>query len=88
MAFVTAIAILAFQTTSALPTNTIAKVVQGEAASQGSSPYIVSLQREGHHHCGGSLISATRVLTAAHCGKGSDPTGFTVHAGSIVSLLC
>ena len=39
----------------------------GTNAQAGEFPYQVSLQQNGGHFCGGSLISATHVLTAAHC---------------------
>ncbi|XP_063802244.1 chymotrypsinogen B-like isoform X1 [Pseudophryne corroboree] len=49
-----------------------ARIVNGEEAVPGSWPWQVSLQdRTGWHYCGGSLISSTWVVTAAHCGVGN-----------------
>lgn len=30
-------------------------------------PWMVSLQRDGAHSCGGTLFSSTKIVTAAHC---------------------
>ncbi|XP_051736358.1 complement factor D-like [Ctenopharyngodon idella] len=42
-------------------------IVNGREAIPHSRPYMVSLQKNGQHHCGGFLISDQYVLTAAHC---------------------
>ncbi|KAM3919781.1 chymotrypsin B-like [Leptodactylus fuscus] len=45
-----------------------ARIVNGEEAVPGSWPWQVSLQEpSGWHFCGGSLISSSWVVTAAHC---------------------
>jgi len=47
-------------------------VVGGRPASR-PYPFMVSLQSDREHFCGGSLLAADRVLTAAHCVAGATP---------------
>ncbi|KAJ8934503.1 hypothetical protein NQ318_021110 [Aromia moschata] len=44
-----------------------ARVVNGTDADIRDYPYTVSLQFNGRHTCGGSIIDPFNVLTAAHC---------------------
>jgi trypsin len=62
-------------------------IVGGVPAVAGDFPFIVSLQKNGAHFCGGSLLDSTTVLTAAHCADGQTTSGLTVRAGSLVGLL-
>ncbi|XP_043079386.1 granzyme A-like [Puntigrus tetrazona] len=47
-------------------------IVNGTEAKPHSRPYMVSLQKDKTHICGGFLISDEFVLTAAHCWNGNE----------------
>ncbi|XP_075763037.1 trypsin-like [Pelodiscus sinensis] len=51
----------------------------GKPCIPGSRPYQVALVKDGHIHCGGSLVEKKWVLTAAHCNK--DLGSVRVHLG-------
>ncbi|KAJ8918100.1 hypothetical protein NQ315_011557 [Exocentrus adspersus] len=46
------------------------RVIGGEEVTPNSRPFQVALIIDGSHFCGGSLISRTFILTAAHCIEG------------------
>lgn len=64
-----------------------ADIVGGVAAAQGDFPFIVSVQLSGSHLCGGTLVNANTVISAAHCYYGRTSSSFRIRAGSLVSIL-
>lgn len=67
-----------------LPASAVAKsgirIIGGAEANAGSYPWMVSLQSksDGQHFCGGSLIDANHILTAAHCVENESAAGVQV----------
>ncbi|GLH06209.1 Hypodermin-B [Gryllus bimaculatus] len=59
------------------------RIVGGSDTSITNYPYQVSVQYEGSHSCGGSIISAEFILTAAHCFYDRD-AAYSVRVGSSV----
>ncbi|KAF1917785.1 trypsin-like cysteine/serine peptidase domain-containing protein [Ampelomyces quisqualis] len=88
-----ALAVPALCTAAAIPQDSVPEFPEGEfpenpivggaTASQGDFPYIVSIQRSGSHFCGGSLLNANTVLTAAHCAVGQTASQLQIRAGSL-----
>lgn len=64
-----------------------ADIVGGTAAALGEFPYIVSLSTQGSHFCGGVLVNANTVITAAHCSVDFSASQVKVRAGTLVSWL-
>lgn len=61
-------------------------IIGGEDAGIGEFPWQISQQRQGtggawSHSCGGSLLSNTRTLSAAHCVDGANAVILRVIAG-------
>lgn len=59
------------------------RVVGGSTVSSGGRPYQCALFRSGSFSCGCSLLSAARVLTAAHCTSGASASALTVGVNSL-----
>nr|XP_054956442.1 brain-specific serine protease 4 [Pan paniscus] len=60
------------------------RVVGGEDSTDSEWPWIVSIQKNGTHHCAGSLLTSRWVITAAHCFKDNlnKPSLFSVLLGA------
>ncbi|XP_057631214.1 brain-specific serine protease 4 isoform X1 [Chionomys nivalis] len=60
------------------------RVVGGEDSVDAQWPWIVSILKNGSHHCAGSLLTNRWVVTAAHCFKSSvdKPSLFSVLLGA------
>jgi hypothetical protein len=58
-------------------------VIGGGVASLAEYPWQAQISYKGKHHCGGTLLSRTWVLTAAHCVAGPDQLrqDFTITLG-------
>ncbi|XP_025716881.1 serine protease 57 [Callorhinus ursinus] len=62
-----------------------ARIIGGHEVTPHSRPYMVSVKFEGQHHCGGFLLRAHWVVSAAHCFSHRDPrTGLVVLGAHIL----
>jgi trypsin len=69
-------------TAAAVPASANERIVGGTKASTAEFPFAVFLTTaDGYQFCGGTLASAEKVITAAHCAKGQLPEGVFVVAG-------
>ncbi|RJQ68862.1 serine protease [Pseudonocardiaceae bacterium YIM PH 21723] len=56
-------------------------IVGGNRASTAQFPFVVDISRNGGQWCGGTLVAADKVATAAHCFAGVNASEFTVFQG-------
>jgi trypsin len=57
-------------------------VVGGTNVPNGAYPFMASVQDDGFHFCGGSVIASNWVLTAAHCVPDGSAAGLSVVVGT------
>ncbi|XP_056871562.1 transmembrane protease serine 9-like [Takifugu flavidus] len=60
------------------------RLLNGSSVTAGTWPWMASLQKNGSHVCGGTLVSANAVLSNANCFSGSPvPSEWTVILGRL-----
>jgi trypsin len=57
-------------------------IVGGTNVANGAYPFMASVQRSNSHFCGGSVVAATWVLTAAHCVPDGSAANLSVVVGT------
>ncbi|NXN97037.1 TM11E protease, partial [Rhinopomastus cyanomelas] len=63
----------------------VERIIGGQRAQEGEWPWQASIQLDGTHRCGASVISNTWLLTAAHCFRGiTNPRRWTASFGILL----
>ncbi|KTF90161.1 hypothetical protein cypCar_00033516 [Cyprinus carpio] len=61
------------------------RIIDGVTAYRGEWPWVGSLQYQGTHRCGATLVDCKWLLTAAYCFRGDlNPASWTVSLGSVI----
>ncbi|NXL47315.1 TM11E protease, partial [Podilymbus podiceps] len=63
----------------------VERIIGGQRAQEGEWPWQASIQLDGSHRCGASVISNKWLVTAAHCFRGGrDPRRWTASFGILL----
>jgi len=65
----------------------ITRIVGGQDAGTATWGWIVAISIDNNYLCGGSIISSSWIITAAHCVNGYSASQITIYAGSIILWL-
>jgi trypsin len=60
-------------------------IVGGQSTTISQVPYQASIRLSNTHICGGSIISKSYILTAAHCFSSTSPSLYSIRVGSTYS---
>ncbi|KRF79514.1 trypsin delta [Drosophila virilis] len=71
--------LLLFSTMTVLDAN---RIVNGYPIDIREAPWQVSIQKNGFHFCGGSILSSKIIITAAHCLRNKQIRILSIRAGS------
>lgn len=74
--------VLARRTRSIINVETQSRIIGGYPIPIDKAPWTVSLLYCGDPICGGSIVSITKILTAAHCTAAGNTQDFLIRAGS------
>lgn len=58
------------------------RIVGGKPTTIEENPWQISMRHFGSHHCGGSIVSPTKIVTAAHCIRGTFLSFVNARVGS------
>jgi secreted trypsin-like serine protease len=64
----------------------VSRIVGGEIAAPQTWTWAVSIRIDNTYLCGGTILSSSWILTAAHCVVGNTASQITVYAGSTTQL--
>ncbi|XP_006898083.1 PREDICTED: serine protease 57 [Elephantulus edwardii] len=64
------------------PAEQAGRIIGGHEVAPHSRPYMASVHFKGQHHCGGFLLRAQWVVSAAHCFRDRDPRAGLVVLGA------
>lgn len=57
------------------------RIVGGDRSIPHSWPYIVALYKNGHFHCGGTILTSRWIISAAHCVSRAEKSYYEIQAG-------